>query len=151
MKSGRLCKQCGKSHNYAGVYCSKNCEQTGGNAQAKLDVFAAYGGWRCECCGEDHIEFLTIDHINGGGRKDRERYKGTGAFYRHLRSEGFPAGFRVLCMNCNFAKTRGELCPHEYERAYAAAEVKAIPVSELGGTRKLLACLGPNREAHNWI
>lgn len=32
----------------------------------KLEVIEAYGG-KCACCGVDNFEFLSIDHINGGG------------------------------------------------------------------------------------
>ena len=29
----------------------------------------------CACCGEKFLEFLVLDHINGGGRKQREQLK----------------------------------------------------------------------------
>src|SRR5262245_47553294 len=37
----------------------------------RLACFAHYGT-ECACCGETHIEFLGIDHINGGGHKHRK-------------------------------------------------------------------------------
>lgn len=74
----------------------------------KVEVIAHYGG-KCECCGEMEMVFLTIDHINGGGRQHR---KETGSFlYQWLRRNGYPEGFQVLCFNCNFAKANGG-CPH---------------------------------------
>ena len=82
----------------------------------KQEVFAAYGGSVCVCCGEDHMEFLTIDHIGGDGAEHREKINGhrrNGAnLYRWLRRENFPPGFRVLCMNCNFALGHFGYCPH---------------------------------------
>jgi hypothetical protein len=46
---------------------------------------------------------LSIDHINGGGRKQRTEGTG-GQFYRWLRKQGYPSGFQVLCMNCQYIK-----------------------------------------------
>jgi hypothetical protein len=72
-------------------------------------VFANYG-MLCECCGESHIEFMTIDHIHGGGAKHRRQIKK--ALYRWLVSNNFPEGFRTLCFNCNTAIGRFGYCPH---------------------------------------
>src|SRR3990167_4100247 len=40
----------------------------------RMQVMRHYGGDppMCACCGETELDFLTIDHINGGGRKHRE-------------------------------------------------------------------------------
>jgi len=87
-------------------------------AKLKLSIFIAYGGNppKCACCGETHIEFLTLDHINGGGSKERNnRKQGSYGIYRRLKREGFPKGFRVLCMNCNWAYGKWGYCPHKKE------------------------------------
>lgn len=77
----------------------------------KQIVVDAYGG-KCFCCGETHFEFLTIDHIHGGGRKDRAKRTGSG-FYVRLVKEGFPKDkYRLACMNCNFALGKYGHCPH---------------------------------------
>lgn len=83
--------------------------------QAKLRVVAAYGG-RCACCGETAIEFLTIDHVNGGGNVHRREVgKGRGV-YADLERQGFPQdGYRVLCFNCNIARGFYGYCPHHPE------------------------------------
>ena len=67
----------------------------------------------CACCGEEHIEFLQLDHINGDGRQHRAGFKGS-EFYVGLRKQGFPKdlGLRVLCSNCNFAHGHYGYCPH---------------------------------------
>ena len=58
----------------------------------------------CACCGESTLEFLSLDHIEGGGTQHRRDTKtGGGSFYRLLIRESFPSGFRVLCYNCNLA------------------------------------------------
>src|SRR5215469_14892323 len=58
----------------------------------------------CACCGEKQLEFLTIDHINGDGRKHR-REAGVGShLYAWPVRNNFPDGFQVLCFNCNCSK-----------------------------------------------
>jgi len=77
----------------------------------KLPAMLAYGGVVCNCCGENHLECLNIDHIKGGGRAHR-RKTGT-VLYIWLKQNNYPPGFRVLCTNCNFARGRYGYCPHE--------------------------------------
>ena len=83
----------------------------------KDQVFAAYGGYKCACCGETEVMFLTIDHVNNDGNVERKAglYRGNGtAFYQWLRKQGFPDGYQVLCMNCNVGKHKnGGVCPHQ--------------------------------------
>ena len=80
----------------------------------KTRIISEYGG-RCCCCGDTHFEFLTIDHINGGGLQHR-REIGRGNFYNWLKQNGYPkSGFRLLCMNCNFAVGHYGACPHQTE------------------------------------
>jgi len=85
----------------------------------KLDVLSyySYGSPLCSCCGEKHIEFLSIDHINGGGNKHRvelgSSYAGGAKFYRWLKKEGYPIGYRVLCHNCNQSLGSYGYCPHQ--------------------------------------
>ncbi len=79
----------------------------------RVRVFEAYGGVLCSCCGEDRYEFLTMDHVDGGGAEHRRQDKrAKGDLYRWLTNNGFPPGFRVLCMNCNFALGYHGYCPH---------------------------------------
>lgn len=80
----------------------------------KREVLEHYGQSRCACCGETRLEFLSIDHVFGGGRKHRESL-GIGNMCDWLKKQNFPDGFQVLCMNCNFAKGRFGRCPHETE------------------------------------
>lgn len=79
----------------------------------KLEVLIHYGGNhpKCACCGEDIIEFLTIDHIYGGGTQHRNKVGYGYKFYQWLIKNNFPDGFQVLCRNCNWAKSHGG-CPH---------------------------------------
>jgi len=90
------------------------------NQQAKLrmqflknEVYNAYGGYQCVCCGETIKQFLSLDHINNDGNKHRkivDRRK----IYHWLKKNNFPLGYQVLCMNCNFGKARNNgICPHK--------------------------------------
>ena len=91
--------------------------------QLKRDVLQGYGSV-CVCCGEHRPDFLSIDHINGGGAAERKRDASfvSTRFYARLKREGFPREkYRLLCMNCNFARRFGQECPHEAERLSAVA------------------------------
>ncbi len=84
----------------------------------KREVFDYYGG-RCGCCGETISQFLTIDHIHGGGCKHRKEIGVSSgySFYYWLKKNNFPSGFQVLCFNCNCGRqVNGGVCPHEQER-----------------------------------
>ena len=56
----------------------------------------------CVRCGEVDIRVLTIDHINGGG--NRERKANTTRTYEWLLQRGLPPGYQCLCANCNLRK-----------------------------------------------
>lgn len=81
--------------------------------KCKSEVLEHYGG-KCACCGESHVEFLAIDHIDGGGNEHRKKLGKSGTtFYFWLRKQGFPDGYRVLCHNCNQSRGYFGYCPHE--------------------------------------
>lgn len=79
----------------------------------KMEVLRVYSpqGPTCACCGEDRHEFLSIDHIKGGGHQHRKTFKGT--LYAWLKRNGYPSGFRVLCHNCNQSFGAYGYCPHQ--------------------------------------
>lgn len=81
-------------------------------AKLKLEAIITFGG-KCQCCGEDHPYFLSLDHINNDGAKAREQYNEQ-QIYREARREGWPKEkYQLLCMNCNFAKGHFKECPHK--------------------------------------
>jgi hypothetical protein len=84
------------------------------NRRLRLEVLYHYGT-KCACCGVDHFEFLVIDHIDGGGKKQRREQglSGSYALYRWLRRNNYPPGYRVLCHNCNFSLGIYGYCPHD--------------------------------------
>ena len=96
-------------------YCEK---QKGYRVRSRWEVLSVYseGDLSCKCCGEKEYKFLTIDHINNDGAEERRRYStarsGGGWFYA-LKKRGYPKGYQVLCYNCNCAKGRYGICPHQ--------------------------------------
>lgn len=99
--------------------------------QTRLLVIDHYsnGTRRCACCGEGHVIFLTIDHVDGSGWMERRGLRDRGAttgshLYRRLLRSGFPAGYQVLCWNCNWAKGTGVMCPHKIEGGVDAISVQ---------------------------
>jgi len=75
--------------------------------EVKREVLGHYGKGKCACvnCGEARMVCLSIDHIDGGGNKQRiGSLRTADTFYRWLRREGYPLGYQTLCMNCQFVK-----------------------------------------------
>lgn len=77
-------------------------------------------GRKCACCGETDPTFLTVDHINNDGWKEKvgtERRARSGrALWTRIRKEGYPKSrYRILCFNCNCGRNRraDKRCPHE--------------------------------------
>ena len=87
-----------------------------GKINARKIVIDHYSNGKnsCACCNEKIYEFLTIDHLNGGGTKHRK----TIARYNiciWLIQNNFPEGFQILCYNCNAAKQFNHGCPHKQQ------------------------------------
>lgn len=103
-----LCMYCNVRRRKSKRYCEACLQKLAAQMQRdrqkiRSETIRHYGGI-CECCGEDRLEFLTLDHVNGGGNAHRRALKASGTnLYRKLKNLGWPAGFRVLCWNCNCA------------------------------------------------
>jgi hypothetical protein len=82
-------------------------------ARRAVMEFYSPSGVKCACCGERHYSFLTLDHVNGGGCKERDAL---GSRYWSYLRRNKPEGYQVLCMNCNWAKGHEGLCPHQKPR-----------------------------------
>lgn len=90
---------------------------------ARNAAVEALGG-KCVRCGFDDSRALQIDHINGGGTKERRNGDVKGNFHKHvlqsfLKNEN---KYQLLCANCNWIK-RSEL--HE-NRGYVKIEPAII-------------------------
>ena len=85
--------------------------------QLRLEVLAALGGV-CACCGESHVEFLTVDHVNGDGAEERKKIGTSTNFFVYVKRSGYPRDrYQVLCYNCNCSKGHYGYCPHEKAKA----------------------------------
>jgi hypothetical protein len=78
--------------------------------KAREEAIAAYGS-KCVCCGESTFEFLSFDHIAGGGSQHRKQLKGK-RIETWLKQNNWPKDFQLLCHNCNLAKGFYGSCPH---------------------------------------
>ena len=87
---------------------------------SKMEAFIHYSGTppKCACCGELELAFLTIDHINGGGTRERKTTNARGgvSLSIYLRKRGWPPGYRILCYNCNCATAFVKVCPHQRQQ-----------------------------------
>jgi hypothetical protein len=78
----------------------------------RFEIIKEYGN-KCQCCNEDHLEFLSIDHINSNGSSHRKEI-GQGRLYKWLKKNNYPKdNYRLLCMNCNWSRGIFGYCPHE--------------------------------------
>lgn len=131
-----MCTRCGQRQQALGMrYCTECLVKVPRNRRWKVapiprreyarqryqeirdKCFQAYGGYRCNCCGECEPRFLTIDHVhNDGATHWRSLYGHTqhrGPIYSWLRRHDYPEGFQVLCFNCNCGRALNHgICPH---------------------------------------
>lgn len=107
----------GKRQSFPTTLC-KNCRNQAEYLKkkaARLKALQHYSGSVvpfCQCCSESAVEFLTFDHINGGGNQHRKQLHRED-IVRYLTKANFPSGFRVLCQNCNSSLGFHGYCPHQ--------------------------------------
>jgi len=145
-----------RSREISAKYRKANPEKTNAAvkkcARANRDAaIRAYGGYHCACPGCDVTtpEFLGIDHIEGGGCKQREKlfgskYAAGSPFYRWLKKNNYPPGFQVLCHNCNLSKGFYGACPHANVLKLMLKNFSSDPVGELERGRVNESCLSDN-------
>jgi hypothetical protein len=68
----------------------------------KLELMNMYGG-KCAICGKTELTVLTIDHIFGGGKKERDELRDNNInYYCKLLREPVRSDLRCLCIECNW-------------------------------------------------
>ena len=117
------CRQCGESftqRTHRTFYCSERCKQDAKNVNSKVynshireQVLKMYGG-KCNCCGENTTELLTLDHVQNDGKEWRATggHQGFSVYLAAVR-EHRPDIFQLLCWNCNWGKAAYGTCPHK--------------------------------------
>jgi len=133
----KVCTKCGKSkaldtfsfwpsRNGYSSWC-KSCKSTNGverNRRERIRVLIHYSQDPpcCACCKEKNLEFLSLDHINGGAYAQRTKGKIIVSWWSWARMNGLPSGFRVLCHNCNAALGMYGYCPHQTDHSVLVPE-----------------------------
>jgi len=93
---------------------------------AKVGILSHYSNPQivpiCNNCGEQDIDVLCLDHINGGGSKHSRERRST--LYNWILKNNYPKGFQVLCANCNTRKARLEFFTSQV-KPYSGAALAA--------------------------
>jgi hypothetical protein len=84
----------------------RNARKAWQRLKAEIIAHYSHGTMKCSKCSHCDIRALTIDHINNNGAAHRAELKrqGVDKFYHWLKRSGWPKGFQVLCMNCQWEK-----------------------------------------------
>lgn len=85
------------------------------NARRRKETLDFFGG-KCVRCGFDDVRALHIDHVNGGGKKERDGGRhGLFDLWKITRKDPVMARatFQLLCANCNSIK-RHEMYEFKY-------------------------------------
>lgn len=101
-----ICKACRASRANRNYYQNRDRaleKMRESRLKIRLEMISAYGN-RCVLCGQSRWEFLTLDHVDGGGKTHQRMNHGSLGILRELKRHGWPKnGFRLLCWNCNCA------------------------------------------------
>jgi len=116
-----VCVNCGKRPALSEQkYCKSCSKHRKERARVRLlairqAVLDRYGN-ACACCGESNPGFLTIDHKNNDGWKERKpngkNFTSSEMICRKLVHGPKRDDIQILCYNCNCAKQRLGSCPH---------------------------------------
>ena len=88
-----------------------------------------YGG-KCACCGESAPEFLSFDHVAGGGSKARKEDLRGRSMGIWLAKHGFPDAFQLLCHNCNLASGFYGTCPHQLRGIRRGVKIRDVSATK---------------------
>ena len=75
------------------------------DARKRLVVLAYSPSGICSKCGEKDIDVLCVDHVNNDGSAHRRQGLLGTSMYSWLIKNKYPAGFQILCANCNLKKS----------------------------------------------
>jgi hypothetical protein len=71
----------------------------------RKEILELLGG-KCIRCGFSDSRALQIDHINGGGYKEKSKFKTTWKWYQFILEQlkNGSKDYQLLCANCNWIK-----------------------------------------------
>ncbi len=128
------------------------------NARLRADAMTRLGGPICSSCGEDELEFLTIEHKFGGGRQHRIRVHSRGVCADIVAGRVDASSFCVLCRNCNSGSNVDAVLQTASVSRYARTgdpcgkcglpKVERVSAHPKYGSRKRSGCPDCQRAAH---
>lgn len=88
-----------KTREYLKKYLRENTQKK------RKEVIEKLGG-RCIQCNFSDIRALQVDHVNGGGNKERKKLSGGPTFYNKVLEsiKNNLKEYQLLCANCNWIK-----------------------------------------------
>ncbi len=85
-------------------------------SQLKFQVIEKYSNneFRCQCCGENTYDFLTVEHINNDGHEDSKKFRSSRNWYFNLLDNDLYDKITIACWNCNCGRNirPDKICPH---------------------------------------
>ena len=101
-----LCANCNWKRNAAEKYGYGSSRTAVWMRQARKNLIDGLGGSKCTQCGITDIDVLTLDHLHGGGSRERKSLGGYDPLLRYYSSHPGAAreNLQVLCRNCNWRR-----------------------------------------------
>ena len=91
--------------------CSNECKKEE-YVKNRLIVLEMLGN-RCICCLDENLNHLTIDHIDGGGNKEKKKIRGAKYLRKLKNDKNITEKYRCLCYNCNYCIGFWGKCQHK--------------------------------------
>lgn len=111
IKNCDLTRKRAKKHYYKNIQNSRKRVREKQQTIKTIILWHYSGGtMRCICCGINGKQFLTLEHIGGGGNKHRKEIGKGSKINWWLLQHNLPKGFEILCWNCNCAKGMHGFC-----------------------------------------
>lgn len=93
--------------NYKRLYMREYMKNYGKKRRrlAKEEIYRLLGS-KCAHCGFADPRAFQIDHVNGGGTKEKRKYQRAYTYYMHILNEikSGSKDYQLLCANCNLIK-----------------------------------------------
>lgn len=134
-RDARICNRCkapltADENNHCTKCRDKKLKKAKDDCKLLKDAaFAAYGGYKCRCCGSEYDLQLQLDHINNDGAAYRRAVgKGGNWQYRWLKENNYPKDLlQPLCGGCHGAKTLSGSCDcHSHHKVVPIKEYEAL-------------------------